>query len=233
MRRIVDALKALFVSTTAEPAIPEPAAKPRAKTGAERAKELRDRRAAVGLTSRGTPPKRGAMCNGPAVMRNVTHNGVRNGPPPEQAPPSILDLESSRDDGGDAREAPSFNSQELAERTAQAIEGIINEHGHWPKGGWVHAVTVEQVEKRLRQGANPTLIVDAVRAASARAPNGPISTFQYFNKPGGAIDKAIAEASVEPPLPLPPVGVPGNPSTDWRVRKDAWHAAKAKLRAAV
>ncbi len=90
-----------------------------------------------------------------------------------------------------------------ANRIATEIEQIVQADGHWPRGGWNHAVLVEQIAQRLRLGQRGALIVGAVRTASARAPNAhPISAFQYFDD---AITAAHAAADRIPQLPQLPL----------------------------
>src|ERR1700722_2906573 len=68
--------------------------------------------------------------------------------------------------GGDPR-ARALDENVSAEGLTNEVERIVKENGHWPSPrGWVRSATVEQIERRLRLGQKPSLIVDAVNHAS-------------------------------------------------------------------
>jgi hypothetical protein len=106
--------------------------------------------------------------------------------------------------GGDPRARP-LDENVSAEQLADEVERIVKENGHWPPRGWVRSATVEQIERRLRLGQKPLLIVDAVNQASKSgiAVGQPIYSFTYFDQP---IARAHGEANKRPTLPLDGTG---------------------------
>jgi len=105
--------------------------------------------------------------------------------------------------GGDTRARP-IDENVSAEQIADTVEQLVKETGHWPKGGWLRSATVEQIDRRLRIGQIPSLIVDAVTLACKRDTSGqPFRCFGYFDAP---ITRAHSEANKEPMLPLDGTG---------------------------
>jgi hypothetical protein len=116
---------------------------------------------------------------------------------------SSSSVESKVDDDEDARARPIENKS--AEQAATEIEQIVRAGGRWPdipSTYWNHSTVVAQLDHRIRQGFSPQVMIDAVRIATARATN-VIHSFAFFNKPGGAIEQAHAQATDEPQLFLP------------------------------
>jgi hypothetical protein len=174
--RILDTIKALLSSTE-----PDPAAASEKRKGGRKRKYHADREASVAERVRACRERK--RCN---ETRNVS--GFVTSNIGDSLSSSFLKRENLDDDGGDARARD-------ADQIACEIELIIKADGHWPRSGWPRAVLVEQVTKRIRIGQKSALILDAVRGASARAPVGPIHSFNYFDN---AIAQAHSQASVEP-----------------------------------
>ena len=57
----------------------------------------------------------------------------------------------------------------LAEQIAIEDERIVQSAGKMRRGGWNHSAVVEQIERRLRLGIRPNIVLDAVRVATDRA----------------------------------------------------------------
>jgi hypothetical protein len=100
--------------------------------------------------------------------------------------------------GGDtrARDLQNISAEELADQ----VESMVKQNGHW-SSNWLHSATVVQIERRLRLGQRPELILDAVNLAlkNGIAVGQPIHSFSYFDQP---IARAHSEANREPTLPL-------------------------------
>jgi hypothetical protein len=117
---------------------------------------------------------------------------------------SILEEESKKEGGGGNARARAIDENSSAEQIADAVERIVKETGHWPKGGWVRSSTITQLERRIRIGQSPLLILDAVERACKRDTSGqPFHSLTYFDAP---IARAHSEANKEPTLPLDETG---------------------------
>jgi len=106
-------------------------------------------------------------------------------------------LEESKIDDDDDTRARVFKSRSAGE-IAGEIELVVKAAGKWPRNPgsyWTRAVVVPQIEGRLTQGMSAELIIGAVQSAAPRSPN-TIESFQYFNRPGGAIE-TVFEATRE------------------------------------
>jgi hypothetical protein len=105
---------------------------------------------------------------------------------------SILE-EEKIDGGGDARARENEKiSLSLARAPADPddlttqIENIVKECGRWPHRpteGWNHAVNVSLVDRLLREGVAPNVILDAVRCACGRCPYEFINGFNSSQAP--------------------------------------------------
>jgi hypothetical protein len=104
--------------------------------------------------------------------------------------------ESKEEDGGE-------DARARADRIYLEVEEIMKADRHWPASPseyWARSVVVDQIARRLRLGQNETVILDTVRAASARLTAGaPINGFGYFDQ---AIARAHGAAAQEPQLSL-------------------------------
>lgn len=116
---------------------------------------------------------------------------------------SYLEENKINGGGGDTR-ARADDENVSAEQIASTVEQIVKETNHWPADGWLHSATVEQIERRLKVGQRPSLIVEAVILACKRDTSGQrFRCFGYFDAP---IARAHGEANKAPMLPLDGTG---------------------------
>jgi hypothetical protein len=127
---------------------------------------------------------------------SLTSDGGQNPAALARAGSFSKNLESKEEGGGE-------DARARADRIYLEVEEIMKVDRHWPASPseyWARSVVVDQIARRLRLGQNEKIILDTVRAASARLTAGaPINGFGYFDK---AIARAHAAAAQDPQLSL-------------------------------
>jgi outer membrane murein-binding lipoprotein Lpp len=141
--------------------------------------------------------------------RSRTFANVREQAPSRARSSSSYLEEGKNVDDGDTRARDSENiNLEVARAPIDPsdliaqIEGVVKEHHRWPPRpteGWNRAVDTSLVERLLREGVTPNLVLDAVRGACARSTYEFINGFNFFSS---AIARAHRQARAQLSLPL-------------------------------
>jgi hypothetical protein len=115
--------------------------------------------------------------------------------------PSLLKKEKKDDDEEEVARATSIKS--LTERIGENAERIVREAGKWPHGDWHRTETQSRIERLIRGGVSPQVILDTVTLLAERS-GSPIRSFLFFVE---SIERAHHEIAAQGSLPLGPTPV--------------------------